>query len=110
MYKFLGNKNNLIAITLLTLLVVFLSSPFLALADASVDGFFPKNFVTEGFFKDGTFETVSRSKLPKPQPIHANNMPIRQQDDRCRQLLNSSNDTFAIPVNWTNCNTHQYNQ
>ena len=108
------DKNNLLAFTLFAALIIFLSCPYIAKADASVNGFFPKNFVTEGFFKEDTVVSLSKSKLPKPDPakLRAYTLPNREiVRDKCKeQPRQPVADSFAIPEQWINCNTHKYSQ
>lgn len=105
MCEFKLDKNNTIALILLTLIVAFLSSPYLALADASVDGFFPKDFVRSASFtrevKSSFFSKTDKNNINKVQTA-VSYKKIENKND-CKQIINSTKDSFSIPVELIEC-------
>lgn len=101
MLSLMINKDNIIAIFLLALIVIFLSSPYLVKADATVDGFFPENFVTKGYFN----EEVEKSFVTKSNR-EKTGIPLentRGNNENCRQIIKTARDSFSIPAELINC-------
>jgi hypothetical protein len=95
------DKDSLLAIFLLALIVAFLSSPYLVQADATVDGFFPRNFVTQVDFNQDVQTIVAKRSSQQKTQINSGNQKI--QNDNCKQIIKTARDSFSIPAELVNC-------